>query len=65
MEKGDGQTPQEEAADWATWLDRFEEHVWPVFHRRGYSKDVAMMTYFRIFPHVPFDDEDEDEQPYG
>lgn len=61
MVDGDGQTPQEEAADWANWLDRFEQYVWPVFQRRGYGKDAAMMAYFRIYPHAPVDDEQDDE----
>jgi hypothetical protein len=62
MAIGDGQTPQEEAADWATWLDRFEEHVLPVFGRRGYSKDTAASIYFRSLPHVPFYDECDDHE---
>lgn len=62
MSQYDGQTPQEEAADWANWLDRFEQYVWPVFERRGYDKDIAMATYFRIFPHMPVKSDDDDEE---
>ena len=51
-------TPQEEAADWAVWLDKFDRDIWPVFQRRGYSKDAAMMTYFRMYPYTPVDDDD-------
>jgi predicted phage-related endonuclease len=64
MSLTDAQTPQEEAADWATWLDRFEDVVWPVFERRGYSKETAATIYFRIYPHAPVvdgDDADEEE----
>jgi hypothetical protein len=61
---GDGQTPQEEAADWATWLDRFEDHIWPVFDRRGYSRDTAATIYFRSLPHAPFAEDGEEENEY-
>lgn len=40
------QTPQEEAADWASWLDRFKAHIWPVFQKRGISLDTAASIYF-------------------
>jgi hypothetical protein len=58
---GDGQTPQEDAADWANWLDQFDRHVWPVFWRRGYAKDTAAMIYFRSLPYAPFEGEVEDD----
>ncbi len=54
-------TPQEEGADWAMWLDRFEQHIWPVFQRRGFSKDAAATIYFTRIPDAA-DITDEDEE---
>lgn len=58
------QTPQEEAADWADWLDRFEQHVLPVFERRGYSKEAAALMYFRSLPYTPVVDDGDDEREF-
>ncbi len=60
----DEQTPQEQAADWADWLDRFHQYIWPVFQRRGYSKDTAASIYFRSLPYTPILDEG-DEDIFG
>lgn len=35
----------EEAANLATALDRFEEKFWPLYERRGYSRDTALLSY--------------------
>lgn len=55
------QTPQEEAADWAAWLDRFERHIWPVFEVRGYTRDAAAIVYFTRIPAGAATVEDDDE----
>lgn len=62
----DDQTPQEEAADWGEWLDRFDRHIWPVFRNRGYSKDTAALIYFTKLPgSADVEDEDEDDERFG
>jgi hypothetical protein len=55
--------PDSEAADWGAWLDRFEREVWPVFERRGYSKETAALIYFTRIPDAPptLDDEEDEE----
>lgn len=39
-----------EAADWAAWLDRFEQEIWPAFESRGYSRETAALIYFTRLP---------------
>lgn len=58
----DEQTPQDESADWAAWLDRFERYIWPVFANRGYKRDTAALIYFTRIPFSPdvVDEEDDD-----
>lgn len=30
---------------WASWLDRFERFMYPVFEARGYSRDAALAAF--------------------
>jgi len=30
---------------WINFLTEFEEQVWPIFKRRGYKKDTALMVW--------------------
>jgi hypothetical protein len=58
------QTPAEERADWAAWLDRFEREILGVFTARGYSRDAAAIIYFTGIEELVTEvvDEDDDEQ---
>lgn len=38
-------TNEETEISWINGLKEFDEEVWPIFQRRGYSKGDAMMLY--------------------
>lgn len=35
----------EEQANLSQALDRFEATIWPIYERRGYSRDFALLSY--------------------
>lgn len=43
---------------WVTYLAHFDEHVWPLFRERGFSRDTALTTWFinRLRNAIPDDD---------
>lgn len=49
---------RDEAADWGTWLDRFERIIWPTFQSRGYSRDTAALIYFNSYTGVKDEDDE-------
>jgi len=36
---------EESEISWTVFLTDFEEQVWPIFQKRGYSKDTALMIW--------------------
>jgi hypothetical protein len=48
--------------DWASWLDKFERDVWPIFERRGYSRDTAALIYFTKYPDTAETIDDDEEE---
>lgn len=55
----------DEAADWGAWLDLFERDIWPVFERRGYSKEVAATIYFTRIPEGAETVDEDDDEVFG
>jgi hypothetical protein len=47
VEEYEEQIPLDESCeqDWIRYLTEFEERVWPMFKRRGYTKDAALITW--------------------
>lgn len=47
---------------WEGWLDNFEKEIYPVFYRRGYSKNTALQVYALACDPTTIEDEQEDDE---